>query len=113
MPDIWAVELEQEVEDWYLALPDRDRGRVDRRVDRLALMGNQLRMPLSRSLGEGLFELRFHLRDEARRIPYWFASDRRIILLTTFHKQRDNEAGEVARAREAKRRCEAEKHTAE
>jgi hypothetical protein len=40
-------------------------------------------MPLSRSLGDGLFELRFALASTARRITYRFTNDGRIVLLTT------------------------------
>ena len=45
-------------------------------------------MPLSKSLGEGLFELRFYLDRVAQRITYFFAGERRIVLLTEFRKQR-------------------------
>ncbi len=62
-------------------------------------------MPLSRSLGDGLFELRFSLGSTARRITYRFRSDGRIVLLTTFRKQRNNEWAEVARARKAAEHC--------
>jgi hypothetical protein len=40
-------------------------------------------------------------------------AERRISLLTTFRKQRDNERTEVSRARAAMARCIAERHTAE
>ena len=62
-------------------------------------------MPLSRSLGDGLFELRFSLGATARRITYRFTSDGRIVLLTTFRKQRHNEWTEVARARQVAQDC--------
>ena len=62
-------------------------------------------MPLSRSLGDGLFELRFSLGSTARRITYRFTDDGRIVLLTTFRKQRDNEWAEVARARKIAEDC--------
>jgi len=55
--------------------------------------------------GEGLFELRFTLGPTARRITYRFTKDGRIILLTTFRKQRNNERDEVARARTAAAEC--------
>ena len=72
-----------------------------------------LRMPASRSLGDGLFELRFDFGRVARRITYYFAPARRIVLLTVFRKQRQNERAEVRRARQAMERCIAEGHTAE
>ena len=62
-------------------------------------------MPLSRSLGEGLFELRFALGPTARRITYRFTKDGRIVLLTTFRKQRSNERTEISRARKAAEEC--------
>lgn len=68
-------------------------------IDRLAALGSSARMPLSRSLGDGLFELRFTLGPTARRITYRFTKDSRIILLTTFRKQRNNECSEITRAR--------------
>ena len=74
-------------------------------IDRLAALGSSARMPLSRSLGEGLFELRFTLGPTARRITYRFTTDGRIILLTTFRKQRNNERGEITRARKAAQDC--------
>ena len=63
------------------------------------------RSTLSRSLGEGLFELRFTLGPTARRVTYRFSKDGRIVLLTTFRKQRNNERTELARARRAAEDC--------
>ena len=53
-------------------------------IDRLVVLASTARMPLSRSLGEGLFELRFTLGPTARRITYRFTKDGRIVLLTMF-----------------------------
>ena len=61
----------------------------------LADQGNRLRMPASRSLGDGLFEPRFDLQRVSRRITYYFAQQRRIVLLTVFRKQRQNERADV------------------
>jgi hypothetical protein len=61
----------------------------------------------------GLFELRFDVLRLAWRITYYFATDRRIVLLTVFHMQRQNERAEVQRARWAMTRCINEGHTAE
>ncbi len=41
----------------------------------------------------------------ARRITYRFTKDGRIILLTTFRKQRNNERNEITRARKAAEDC--------
>lgn len=99
------VELHDEVADWLDTLNVREWDRVVVIVDRLADLGSKARMPLSRSLGEGLFELRFTLGPTARRITYRFTKDGRIILLTTFRKQRNNERDEIARARKAAAEC--------
>jgi hypothetical protein len=74
-------------------------------IDRLAGLGASARMPLSRSLGDRLFELRFALGLTARRVTYRFTKDGRIILLTTFRKQRNNERNEIPRARKAAADC--------
>lgn len=99
------VELHDEVVEWLGTLSDREWDRVVVIVDRLADLGSQARMPLSRSLGDGLFELRFTLGPTARRITYRFTKDGRIILLTTFRKQRNNERNEIDRARKAATEC--------
>jgi Phage derived protein Gp49-like (DUF891) len=57
------------------------------------------------------FELRFDVAKVSWRLTYWFASDRRIVLLTVFRKQRQNERLEVQRARWALTKCFRE-HTA-
>ena len=74
-------------------------------IDRIAAVGSSARMPLSRSLGDGLFELRFTLGPTARRITYRFTKDGRLILLTTFRKQRNNERPEITRARKVAEAC--------
>jgi phage-related protein len=109
----WEIETEAEVETWIDSLVDRDFHRVRYLLDLLAERGDAMRMPLSRNLKRGLRELRFDLENKARRITYWITSERRIVLLTTFHKQRDNERAEIDRARAAMERCRAEQHTAD
>lgn len=74
-------------------------------IDRLAALGSSARMPLSKSLGDGLFEVRFTLGSTPRRVTYRFMTDSRIILLTTFRKQRNNEHKEIARARKVAETC--------
>lgn len=87
------------------ALDDSEWDRTLVVIDRLAALGSTARMPLSKSLGDGLFELRFTLGPTARRITYRFTKDGRIVLLTTFRKQRNNERNEIARARTAAEAC--------
>ena len=109
---MWSVEVEPEVEKWIDSLPVKEFAAVLAAVERLAERGSQLRAPASRSLGGGLFELRFDLGRVPRRITYYFADRQRIVLLTV-RKQRQSERAEIRRARSAMRRCIAEGHTAE
>ena len=60
-------------------------------VDRLAALVSSALVPTWKSLGDGLFELRFTLGPTARRITYRFTKDGRVVLLTTFRKQPSNE----------------------
>jgi len=98
----WTVELSDEVRSWFLALKPGDRAKAQTVIDELAAKGNMLRMPLSRALGDGLFELRFGCEGVQRRITYIFEPDKNTYTLTTFRKTRQNEAGEIKRARIAK-----------
>lgn len=95
------MEAEKEVEDWLNDLDTKQLARAKAHIDRLKEMGNTLRPPISKALRDGLFELRFTLADTERRITYRFADNRRIVLLTTFAKQRSNERAQIKRAREA------------
>jgi len=99
------IELHDEITQWLDSLDDAEWDRAVVVIDRLATLGPSARMPLSRSLVGGLFELRFALGPTARRITYRFTKDGRIILLTTFRKQRQNERAEIARARKAADAC--------
>jgi len=103
----WTVELSEEVRTWYVGLTPAGKAVADRILERLASQGHMLRMPHSRSLGDGLFELRFTCENTARRITYVFDPDRTAITLTTFRKQRQNERAEVLRARRAQATHEA------
>ncbi len=99
------VDLHDEIVEWMDSLDDDEWDRTVVVIDRLAAAGSSARMPLSRSLGDGLFELRFTLGPTARRITYRFTRNGRIVLLTTVRKQRNNERTEIARARKAAEDC--------
>lgn len=109
----WAVELSEEVRIWYVGLSPAGKAAADRIIERLASQGNMLRMPHSRSLGGGLHELRFSCENVARRITYVFDPGRKVVTLTTFRKQRQNERAEILRARRAQAAQEAARQTTE
>jgi hypothetical protein len=108
MGGLYGVEIEPEVRAWLASLADRDFGRVDFLVGRLAERAEDFGEPYARHLGGKVRELRFHLLARQPRITYWLAPGRRVVLLTVFRKTRSAETAEVARAFQAQRTCEAE-----
>lgn len=104
----WTVELSEEVRVWYVGLSPPGQAAADRILERLEAQGHMLRMPHSKPLGDGLFELRFTCEGVTRRITYVLDPDRQAVTLTTFRKQRQNERAEVLRAR----RAQAARHAA-
>src|SRR5262245_61331222 len=106
-----TVELEPEVRDWLEGLPTAQFARAAFYVDLLAEQGVLLGEPYTKQLDGKLRELRFYVEQDAVRVTYWIASDRRIVLLTVFRKTRQREQREIDRARRALARCETEAHT--
>jgi hypothetical protein len=100
-----GIELHDEIVEWMSGLDTTEWDRTVIIIDRLADLGSMARMPFSRALGDGLFEARYALGSTARRITYRFPKDNRIILLTTFRKQRNNERAEITRARQIADEC--------
>ncbi|MBK6045623.1 type II toxin-antitoxin system RelE/ParE family toxin [Streptomyces sp. MBT55] len=103
-----VIELEPQVRDWLDLLPEKHFRKVEEYAGLLAATGASTPMPFSRPLRDGVYELRPTLNGEATRITYWFASDRRIVLLTVFRKTRIRESAQVDRAVQARVLCEAE-----
>lgn len=67
-------------------LPDRLRGQMYRLIERLETEGHQLRMPHSKVIGGGLFELRVNGANIARSL-YCYAEGHKIYLLHAFVKK--------------------------
>jgi phage-related protein len=70
-----------------LALPPDILADYLRLSDLLAVHGPQMRLPHSRAMGEGLFELRPRGREGVGRVFYCFLSGRRVVMLHTFIKK--------------------------
>ncbi|MBQ0984845.1 type II toxin-antitoxin system RelE/ParE family toxin [Streptomyces sp. F63] len=113
MGKAWQIEIEPEVRQWLELLTDVQYDKVERLVDLLAETPTTLGEPYARHLGGGLRELRLVMEGNAVRITYWLAPGRRIVLLTVFRKTRQRETGEVSRARQAQKECEADHGPAE
>ena len=107
------IELHPEVVDWLQKLSDDDFGHAAFYIDLLADRGTLLGEPYTRQLRGKLRELRFHLGREERRISYFIAAGRRIVLLTVFRKTKPRETAQIDRAEAAMKRCVSESHTAE
>lgn len=73
--------------DFILTLNNKMRAKVLRTIKLLADNGPELREPLSKSLGYGIFELRIKFASDTSRILYFFYVDQLIILTNGFIKK--------------------------
>ena len=72
-------------------------------IDILAEFGNTLREPYSKSMGDGLFELRIKFAGDVTRIFYFFIVNNRIILTNGFVKKtQKTPSSEIALAKKYK-----------
>lgn len=69
---LFEIQAEPEVVDWLMSLTPAHLARVDAVCGMLAAEGTCLGMPLSRPLGDGVWELRINLHPKDIRITYWF-----------------------------------------
>lgn len=60
------IVIQDDIKDFIKSLEETTIAKVLRIIDLLEEYGNELRMPYSRSLGQGLFELRVRGRQEVR-----------------------------------------------
>ncbi len=75
--------VSDEIESW----PDGILADFARIVELLMEFGPNLRMPHSRALGDGLFELRPRGKEGIGRVFYCYASDRCVVILHAFVKK--------------------------
>ena len=68
-------------------------------VDMLEQYGNQLREPYSKSLGDGIFEIRAKVGTDITRVLYFFYYEGRIILTNGFVKKtQETPSSEIKKA---------------
>lgn len=105
MTAAWTVIVSREVRQWFDQQAQADQIIVCKVIERLRTQGNRLRMSHSKSLGGGLYELRFSVNAGRvdQRITYVFDVERRVITLITFSKTRNNGRRQVQRARDAQK----------
>jgi phage-related protein len=75
--------VKAEIESW----PDGILADFARIVELLMEFGPSLRMPHSRAMGDGLFELRSRGREGIGRAFYCFVMDQRVVILHAFVKK--------------------------
>lgn len=94
---------ESPVEDFIRGLDKKMQAKALATIDILAEYGNRLREPYSKSMGDGLFELRIKFASDITRIFYFFIVDNKIILTNGFVKKTaKTPRGEIALARKYK-----------
>lgn len=81
--EYFHARVKAQIESW----PDGILADFARIVELLMEFGPNLRMPHSRALGGGLFELRPRGREGIGRAFYCFVSRRRVVILHTFVKK--------------------------
>ena len=85
--DVRTAQGRRPVGEFLDCLSKGAKAKVYAALEMLAQEGHRLRMPKSRSLGEGLLELRVPHPEGPFRIIYCFLSGRRILLLHAFVKR--------------------------
>lgn len=78
---------EKPVEIFLDSLDPKMRAKALHSIAILKEFGNHLREPHSKSMGDGLFELRIKFASDISRIFYFFVVDNRIILTNGFIKK--------------------------
>ena len=92
----WKVTYLESVENWLNLLDKKQFKSVARELKLLELSGNELRLPHSKSLGDGLFELRE--RNYGFRIYYTFDKEAMVLLLHAGDKS--SQVRDIKRAKE-------------
>ncbi len=86
----WTIAYYSEsVQEEILALPAGFLGRCLRYSDRMEVFGPDLGMPHTRSLGDGLFELRLKAAEGIARLFYCTMVGKKIVMLHQFIKKTD------------------------
>lgn len=75
------------VEEFILSQDIKMRAKIFRNLELLASHGDMLREPYSKSLGNGIFEIRTRVKSDITRILYFFVLGKKIILTNGFVKK--------------------------
>lgn len=75
------------VKEYIDSLDTKMKAIVSSKIELLEKYGNQLRSPNSKSLGDGIFELRCQQSKNKTRILYFFNADQNIVMTNGFTKK--------------------------
>ena len=99
------------VEEFLDSLPVKMRIKAINSLDLLEQYGNQLRMPYSKALNDGLFELRIQFSSDISRIFYFFYIGNKIVVTNGFVKKtRKTPQTELKKAQKYKKEYEKRNH---
>lgn len=88
------------VKDFLLSLDKKMRAKLIGVMDILEDYGNQLREPYSKSLGDGIYEIRGKVGTDITRVLYFFYHEKRIIFTNGFIKKTNKTPlGEIEKAK--------------
>lgn len=95
-----VITLNKNVDNQIKDLPYTIGVKMLQNMELLAEFGNELREPFSKSLGDGLFELRARGKEGIARAFYTFKRDNIIIIFSVFiKKSQKTPKGEIDKAR--------------
>lgn len=92
MPEFEIIFYEKEngtspAREFILSLDKKMRAKIAKAIGMLAIKGNKLREPLSKPLGDGIFELRAQIATDISRVFYFFMVGKRAVLTHGFIKK--------------------------
>lgn len=92
MPDFEVIFYDkpdgtEPAKDFILSLDKKMRAKMLRTIELLAHNGTDLREPNSKSLGDGIFELRARVGSDISRVLYFFIVGHKVILTNGFIKK--------------------------
>ena len=74
-------------EEFILSLDAKMQAKMFRELELLETFGNELREPPSKSLGDGIYEIRAKVASDITRVLYFFVVNKKIILTNGFVKK--------------------------
>lgn len=91
---------ERPAEEFILSQDKKMQAKIFMALELLEEMGPRLREPFSKSLGDGIFEVRAQMGSDISRVLYFFVVGRKVVLTSGFVKKtRKTPSSEIDRAK--------------